>query len=71
MDAVNFYADDNNLIDVLGHWLAIFAEGGNANVPVVTMSGGFIDRRSTFDAPCFRDFPATEKAKWLRAEDNV
>lgn len=73
MDVVSFYADDDNLIAVLEHWLAIFSEGYAPIVPIVYTDGldGPIERRETFDAPCFRDFPATEKEKWLRAEDNA
>lgn len=51
-----------NLQTVLTHWLAIFSEG---RPPVVPMMGTVA---GTLDLPCYANFPAGEKQRWLNAE---
>ena len=55
----------DNFVTSLAHWLAIFSEG---NDPIVPIIGNPVSVAKTFESPCFRDFPESEKSRWIRSE---
>lgn len=61
----DFYADPENLIEVLRHYLSIFSEGRWPMVPACRATDGTLDVRATLDLPSFSEFPAIEKQHWI------
>jgi len=59
---------EKNFEGVLKHWLSIFSEGGQPIMPLILHEDGMINKERTFEAPCFADFPASEKQIWLDSD---
>lgn len=60
-----FYANKENLPSLLGHYLAIFHQDQAFQVPVLRRCDDTINVEDTLGLPCYRDFPADEKKRWL------
>ena len=64
--SADWYANKENLYLALQHYLAMFSEGGLPTVPLVgKRDGSPLNVRATLELPCYAEFPATEKEKWL------
>ena len=64
--SIPWYQNKENLYIALQHFLAVSSEGGFPTVPLVgKVNGSPIDVKATLELPCYAEFPASEKAKWL------
>lgn len=61
----SFYANSENLRDVLAHFLSIFSEGRQPNVPFINNLDGSLNVKRTFELACYREFPSNERMHWL------
>ena len=55
----DFYASEENFREALNQYMRLFSEG---QIPIIPYLG---DRAKTLNLPCYGEFPASAKARWL------